>query len=227
MYYPLISSMNKVAAPAGIITAGLVMNLDVGNVACYPGTGTLLTDLTGNGNNGTVTGGAVYSSANGGSFAFDGINDYINIAVKPQQNAMTLEVWAKLFTVSGQQFFMVDSGAGYVELGMIGDKAYFGVAGSPYSSAVGLTALSTGVWYQFVARYKNGEGASIYVNGVLDKQSATANTTIGSVATDFQILRNGGVFMKCSLSVSRIYNTALSPADVLNNFNAIKSRYGY
>jgi len=228
MYYGLINSMNK-GVPAGIVTAGLVMNLDIGNVASYPGSGVTITDLTGNGNNGTLTNGPTYSSSNGGFFNFDGVNDYVNITVKPQQNAMTLEVWVKLVTITGgvQQYFMVDSGAGYVELGMIGDKAYFGVAGSPYSSAIGLTSRSVGTWYQIVGRYKNGEGASIYVNGVLDKQSATANTTIGSVATDFQIFRNGGTHLKGSLAVSRIYSTALSASDILGNFNAIKSRYGY
>ena len=212
-----------------IITSGLVMNLDASNTLSYAGTGTTWTDLSGNGKNGILVNGPTYNSANGGYLQFDGINDYVNITVKPQQNAMTLEVWVKLVTVTSgvQQYFMVDSGAGYVELGMVGDKAYFGVAGSPYSSAIGLTSRSVGTWYQIVGRYKNGEKASIYVNGVLDKQGTNTNTTIGSVATDFQIFRNGGTHLNGSMAVSRIYNTALSDADILNNFNAVKSRYGY
>ena len=60
-----------------IITTGLVLNLDAGNTASYSGTGTTWTDLSGNGNNGTLTNGTSYSSTNGGVMVFDGVNDYV------------------------------------------------------------------------------------------------------------------------------------------------------
>jgi hypothetical protein len=63
-------------ATKGIVQSGLVLNLDAGVSASYPGSGTNWTDLSGNGNNGTLVNGVGYNSANNGSFVFDGVNDY-------------------------------------------------------------------------------------------------------------------------------------------------------
>jgi hypothetical protein len=65
--------------PDTVVTSGLVLNLDASNPASYPGSGTLWTDLSGRGNNGTLTNGVGYSSDNGGTLVFDGVNDYIVI----------------------------------------------------------------------------------------------------------------------------------------------------
>ena len=61
-----------------IVTSGLVLCLDAANRKSYPSpfTGTTWTDLSGNGNNGTLENGVVYSSGNGGSLSFDGVNDF-------------------------------------------------------------------------------------------------------------------------------------------------------
>jgi hypothetical protein len=63
-----------------IVTSGLVLCLDAANPKSYPGSGTTWTDLSGNGNNGTLVNGPTYSSVNGGSIVFDGSNDYISTA---------------------------------------------------------------------------------------------------------------------------------------------------
>ena len=59
-----------------IITDGLVLCLDAGNTKSYPGSGTSWSDLSGQGNTGTLVNGPTYSSADGGSIVFDGSNDY-------------------------------------------------------------------------------------------------------------------------------------------------------
>jgi hypothetical protein len=66
-----------------IAESGLVLALDAGNLKSYPTTGTTWTDLSGNGNTGTLTNGPTYSSANGGSISFDGTNDYVTIPDSP------------------------------------------------------------------------------------------------------------------------------------------------
>ena len=58
-----------------IPTSGLIFYLDAANTRSYPGSGTTWTDLSGNGNTGTLTNGPTYSSANGGQIVFDGSND--------------------------------------------------------------------------------------------------------------------------------------------------------
>ena len=55
-----------------IVKDGLVLALDAGNTKSYPGSGTSWSDLSGQGNTGTLTNGPTYSSADGGSIVFDG-----------------------------------------------------------------------------------------------------------------------------------------------------------
>ena len=62
-----------------IVTNGLVLCLDAGNTKSYPGSGTAWTDLSGRGNNGTLTNGPTYSSTNGGSVVFDAVDDYVTV----------------------------------------------------------------------------------------------------------------------------------------------------
>jgi hypothetical protein len=77
----------------GIVTSGLVLCLDAGNTKSYPGSGTTWTDLSGNGNTGTLVNSPSYSSS--GYFSFDGTNKSVSI-VKPQPNItgqISVEIW--------------------------------------------------------------------------------------------------------------------------------------
>ena len=60
-----------------IVTDGLVLCLDAANTKSYPGSGTTWTDISGRGNNGTLTNGPTFSSDDGGSIVVDGSNDFI------------------------------------------------------------------------------------------------------------------------------------------------------
>jgi len=64
-----------------IVMNGLVLCLDAGNTKSYPGSGTTWIDLSGNSNTGTLTNGPTYSSENGGSLVFDGIDDYVTTSL--------------------------------------------------------------------------------------------------------------------------------------------------
>jgi hypothetical protein len=65
-----------------IVTDGLVLCLDAANNRSYPGSGTAWTDLSRGGNNGALTNGPTFNSANGGSIVFDGTNDYVEIPTR-------------------------------------------------------------------------------------------------------------------------------------------------
>lgn len=70
---------DSISPTSGVCTgSGLIAYLDAGNPASYPGSGTTWTDLSGNGNNGTLTNGVGYSAANGGALTFDGVDDYVS-----------------------------------------------------------------------------------------------------------------------------------------------------
>jgi hypothetical protein len=79
---------------------GLVLCLDAGNTKSYPSSGTTWTDLSGNGNNGTLTNGPLYASANGGSISFDGTDDTITLPVDlnyiPALSNFSMEIWMRI-----------------------------------------------------------------------------------------------------------------------------------
>ena len=62
-----------------IVDDGLVFAIDAGSARSYPGSGTAVNDLVST-NNGALVNGVGYNSANGGSFTFDGTDDYINLS---------------------------------------------------------------------------------------------------------------------------------------------------
>ena len=73
--------MSVVGGPRfGIVQDGLVLNLDAGNTASYPGSGTTWFDLTSNNNDGTLINNPTFDSTNGGSIVFDGIDDYVSFS---------------------------------------------------------------------------------------------------------------------------------------------------
>jgi len=59
---------------------GLQLLLDAANTKSYPGSGTTWTDLSGNGNTGTLTNSPTFTTDNGGAIRFDGTNDYVVVA---------------------------------------------------------------------------------------------------------------------------------------------------
>lgn len=59
-------------------TNGLILRLDAANPYSYPTTGTTWFDISGNNNNGTLTNGPTFNPNNGGTFNFDGVNDYVD-----------------------------------------------------------------------------------------------------------------------------------------------------
>ena len=79
-----------------IVTSGLVLCLDAGNIKSYPGIGTAWTDLSGRGGIGTLTNGPTYNSANGGSFSFDGIDDYVSsVSNLTLANNFSVSLWLR------------------------------------------------------------------------------------------------------------------------------------
>jgi hypothetical protein len=88
----------RIAYYGGIVTNGLVLALDAAKKDSYPGSGTLWRDISGNGNNGTLTNGPTFNSGNGGSIVFDGVNDYVQYetSLDPYISGnrdFTIELW--------------------------------------------------------------------------------------------------------------------------------------
>ena len=220
-----------------IVQQGLVLNLDAGNPYSYAGAGTTFYDVSGNGKIGTLTGGVTYSSLYGGDFILDGVNGYIqtNLNQNTDNAQITWEAW-----------FWDNSPGGFVSNTAIISN-YGPDATTPFTilhifdngiplfgqrnnsatqdEIYGLTSICNSVWHHVVG-VVDSSNMLIYVDGVLQQ----TKTKITGTTTSGQNLVIGGNhlgrYQSCRIASARCYNIALSAAQVLQNYNATKGRFG-
>jgi hypothetical protein len=224
-----------------IITEGLVLALDAGNTKSYPSGSTTWYDKSGNANNGTLTNGPTFSSANGGSIVFDGTNDLI-IKNPPftglPSSQLSVFIWVKFNSLTSVYYELVSQGrtpSNYEGEWVLGTNnlsssvrlSFFDYnSGYGFNTVNGNTILVTNQWY-YLGFIKNGTSGTFYVQGSQDGTSTGINKTY----TDTGYVIGGGYrdssyYLSGNIATTQIYNRALSAAEVLQNFNALRGRYG-
>jgi hypothetical protein len=221
--------------------SNLVLLLDAANKNSYLGSGTTWTDISGNGNNGTLTNGPTFNSTNGGSIVFDGTNDYVSVANASSltnTSSLSVESWVLMNPSMNVYGAVVGKGTSDANeeycllINPSTSKVYFDVGGTtgPY---VDLTStFNSNTWYHVVATHERVAGSStikIYVNGSLVPGSTINPTSaVNDNATNVSIgcrfdgntsLWNGRI------SMVAIYTRTLSATEVLENYNSSKSKY--
>lgn len=210
------------AAAAGIVTSGLVLNLDAGDAASYPGSGTTWTDLTANGNDGTLNGDPTYTPSDGGAIVFDGSNDYVALGGPASLNNQyaTHEVWIKFDNALDFVFRNIISRAntspGTFTMLKTNTNVYtFNTRNSSNSIAqVTLSTAPVSSWTQLVHSY-DGTTIRTYVNGVADNTSTSISGPLNTGGTfDMKIATNNSPsnYVDGNISVVRAYNRALTAA---------------
>jgi hypothetical protein len=223
-----------------IVSSGLVLCLDAANKLSYPGTGTTWTDLSGNGNNGTLTNGPTFSAGNQGSIVFDGADDYVNIPYNSGliPNNLTLSAWINRTDVVNYAHFIGIPASNttwlppYVSYGIeyIGGSNTIsfatGYTDNNYDNT-NVTAFGNNVWFNFTATYDK-TNVKIYINGLLQITRAETRTLFASTA-NFYIGSNNttnGYPLNGKIANTLLYNRSLSATEVLQNYNATKGRFG-
>ena len=230
-----------------IVQQGLVLNLDAGNPYSYAGAGTTWYDVSGNSYNGTLTSSPVYSTDSGGAFTFAG-----NYSLSPAStvnslngDALTVEAWVK-----HDSFGVAGTGRGYVsnwnsfntlnQRGFIlrtydtqtNPSFWWCWGGGNNYDAFGPSSyvMQTGRIYHIVATYEKNVAVKIYINGNLEGTgtNSVSNTiafdTGSGVYVGFSDINNS--YMYGNIYSTRLYNRVLSAAQVLQNYNATKGRFG-
>jgi len=218
-----------------IVTDGLVLCLDAADNNSYPGTGTAWTDLSGNGNNGTLTNGPTFSSTNGGGIVFDGTNDFI-VGTLVVPSAFTFNVvfkanstnqWAPEFNIwpnypsgdRGWNIFSMTAGGST----STGTFAGTNVATRFHPNDTTGTIIPNQI-QNITFTHENGT-SKLYRNGALTHtKPQTAPQNIGQ--TKYYTLFSNPTYSPGNLYIAQFYNRALSETEVLQNFNATKSRFG-
>jgi hypothetical protein len=205
-----------------IVTDGLVLCLDAANRKSYPGTGTAWNDLSGNGNNGTLVNGVGYSSNNGGSLVFDGVNDYVT-------SSFTFTA-GQAVTISGWLYSTASTSAYRNFVDTLSSRPMI------WWDTQGKIEFDTGSGYRTPSVYRNQwvyvalvkpsgtTVASYYVNGVFASNGGVSYSVPASTPTWFN--RSAGQTWIGNCSNVSIYNRALTPQEIQQNYNALKGRYG-
>ena len=225
-----------------IVTDALVLALDAGNTKSYPGSGTTWFDKSGNARNGTLTNGPTFSSANGGSIVFDGVDDYTAIPYTPilDPTIISFNSWAYslnwIAKTDNQKIFSKTQSGGYAfgtSIFTANSIEFIVYVGGAYRSTVyPLSSLALG-WVNFQGTF-DGRYMNLYVNSILVNSydyGSLSNITYSN-ATQLIIGAEPGFgtsidgnYFGGNIALTSIYNRALSSTEVLQNFNALRGRY--
>jgi len=220
----------------GLITEGLVLNLDAAKRDSYPGSGTLWKDLSGNGNNGTLTNGPTYTGVSkDSSIVFDGVDDFVSVESSPLNffsnlSSYSISFWVKITSYGGNGsvllsspginnlFFQVQSGTVYI--GIIGTTNNFLAMSIPMSSLT-LNIISNMVWV------KDSTAAYFYLNSTKFTFPGTANFNFVGSGNTINIGKytTPNFNLPGSIYNTQIYNRALTQPEITQNFNALRGRY--
>lgn len=211
-----------------IVTNGLVLALDAGNTKSYPGSGTTWTDLSGSALNGTLNG-PTYNSDNLGNLIFDGSNDTVTTS------STTISLTAGFTAMMGIKWnnfgggsFQFNAAPGFINFynGNSSNLRWETYQGNATSST---QSLSTGKIY-FVAGTFSGVAsngstgtAKIYINGTLDKTATLA--AAASITSSFTLGEYAG-YTNGTIYNFIFYNRELIAAEIQQNFNALRGRFG-
>jgi hypothetical protein len=228
-----------------IIQQGLVLNLDAGNPFSYAGAGTTWYDTTANANNATASGTSYYSTLNGGLLNFPGNSSYYYTSTVSTFNlgsaSFSIEAWVYLAsgtssdnTYRGIIALVADSN-NYVYIAKWRSGLYSGLYVQYVAAATTITGVYQNNEYNPVSRWthviatKSGSSLTLYVNGAIVYTVTNLTTTFtgnSSVYISPALATSGVSTLDGYIGESRLYNIALSAAQVLQNYNARKTRFG-
>jgi len=231
------------------VSSGLVLNLDASNASSYPGSGTTWTDLTGNGNNmtmsGTVpfagSGQTKYFSYNGTANYFQGVNSFASSI----SSAITITLVASIANMSQRTAlfskYSTSGISGYVlEIGTISGlwtntmRFYAAGSGGESTDYRGTTSLNANQIYMFTLTYDRTSGVTaLYANdSVLSASQAGSNLVASDWSQNTNPFLTGNygpgltIYSYMNQYMTLTYNRALTSTEVTQNYNALKTRFG-
>jgi hypothetical protein len=229
---------SSTSAPFGGVTTGLQVNL-----SSAPTSGTTWTDTSGNGRNATLIGSPSYVSNNSGGIRLNNASfagtDYISVPYNISSNTVTVEVVASFnptshwATIWGNEAYSF--GRGYMAFMTTSTAINYGRPTVP--TAENITASNAIRQWIFVI---NGTQHSLYLNGsqvgttdtvAVQTLFATSEFYFGARHTNSGVgptdrMNNSNAALYPVFYQMRIYNKALSGAEITQNYNAVKATYG-
>jgi hypothetical protein len=222
-----------------IKTSGLVLHYDPSNPLSYPGSGTTLTDLTGNALNATLSN-ITYTSPH---LTFNGTSSTTSTAdnqlLEPGTGDWTVEVWINHSVITGSSRCVMSktnggnaSDWGYGIRTNSDGNTYFEVGNGTTSVTSPGSVLSVNTWYQVVGVWTNiaSNSIALYINGTLIGSNSHSfasirDTTRPLALGSFDGGATFGQWVNGKYGIVRIYNRALTATEVSNNYTTTKIIY--
>ena len=233
-------SYNTIAAKYASVTSNLVAYYNPDLTSSYPGTGTTLFDISGNGLNGTMSN-ITYTDP---YFTYNGTSSQVNIPdnalLEPGSGSWTMEAWAYLSnTGAGAKTILgkFDPGGGAqdvsysMRISTANAYAQMGDGTGAYVDSISYT-LTINTWTHIVYVWTNGATKTLqtYINGTsIGSVSHTLSSILNTPSNLYLGSYNGGEYsqwMNGRIGITRLYNAALTTAQVSQNFNANRATYG-
>jgi hypothetical protein len=231
-----------------IVSNGLVLALDAADKNSYPGSGTTWRDISGNNNNGTLTNGPTFSSASGGSIVFDGVDDNVTFGSPNMNISCTVNQWIQPLsgsatTMGTLSYVTVNSATAvlYSQLIKSSNTWYHQilVSGYPAGYATEMNIyfqsnitqfVENNTPYNFCFTWERISSLSstlkTYLNGVYREQQQLTSDYWANTASLATATYNMLPAYKGNIATTLFYNKALSAQEILQNYNAQKSRFG-
>ncbi len=217
-----------------IVTDGLVLCLDAASKNSYPGSGTTWSDLSPSGNDGTLSAAAIGTDVPG-SMDFNGSSEYLTVTNSTSLQIaanITYDWWFKTTSTSGEDWFFSNNiGSTPLIMSSIDNSGViqFQFTDDDGTSVNGnYTDTSTLTGWHHIALVSSGTTATLYTDTVQKITDTDGSFDTITLTTDFEIARDTRAdrYFAGSMDIFRIYNKALTPKEVSQNFNAQRSRFG-
>jgi hypothetical protein len=228
--------MSTLQGGGNIVRDGLVLLLDAANTKSYPGSGTVWTDLSRSGLTGSLVSGPTFNSANGGSIVFNGSSQYVNLGTGLNSNSLSISFWVNFNSLSNQ--VLITKGDWSTNVGASYTVSYYSnqlrfdtfLSDVTYGTAQYSFSPTLNIWYNLVLIADSiNTTYSLYINGV--NVIFTSTNTFRIPRSNSSVVNLGrnvdGLYpLNGKISITKIYNRALSATEILQNYNATKSRFG-
>jgi hypothetical protein len=201
-------------------------------------------DLNNRTNNGTLTNTPYFfigntSTGSNGYFKFDGTDDWFSTSLSSIGDANTSFTWGGFVKVNASttsNFFLFGN---YTEnsttpffaiaFNNSGTNTFIYIRGSGGQELLGTSkSLSLNTWYYIIGvRDAPANQVKLYVNGVLEcTDGFTGSYSVKSSTNNFGGLRHLTNYLNANISSVVVYNRALTAAEIQQNFNATRGRFG-
>lgn len=223
-----------------IVTSNLVLYIDGANIKCYAGTGNTIADISGKSQVGTISNGASFTTSNLGGFIFDGVDDYISIPFSASTMdfslGQTICMWIRPSTGSlaarRNPYNQAYGGSGTLTHEPSGSiNYYFGTHGGNGSPYVGqgstFTVLENETAFISVMRDQTQNICRWFKNGNFSNSSTAGGYAATSNGSSPIWIGDGYVsgFLG-NIYLTAVYNRGLTDAEVKQNFDATRGRFG-